>query len=221
ILGKNNMVELAYGGWGHNEPFGTARNPWDNVVPRVPGGSSSGSAVAVATGRVPYSVGSDTGGSIRIPASYCALVGLKTTPGRISVGGVLPLRKTMDTLGPIAKCVDDAHLLYDILCGDVPAVAANPDQPPNKAPDLTGMHLACIPDYERSGVSPDVLRAYDAAIKVFTEAGATVGPVSLPVDFQTCSARSATIVAAEAYREYVKLASDPSIPLGSNIRARL
>jgi aspartyl-tRNA(Asn)/glutamyl-tRNA(Gln) amidotransferase subunit A len=97
-LGKTHMVEFAFGGWGRNEPMGAPWNPWDTRVHRVAGGSSSGSAVAVAAGLAPAAIGSDTGGSIRIPAALCGLTGLKPTYGTISLAGVVPLATTLDSL---------------------------------------------------------------------------------------------------------------------------
>ncbi len=102
-LGKTHMVEFAFGGWGRNEPMGAPWNPWDTRTHRVAGGSSSGSAVAVAAGLAPAAIGSDTGGSIRIPAALCGLTGLKPTYGTISLAGVVPLATTLDSLGPLAR----------------------------------------------------------------------------------------------------------------------
>ena len=101
VLGKTHTVEFAFGGWGTNQQMGTPRNPWDMQTHRVPGGSSSGSGVAVAARMAPWAIGTDTGGSVRMPASFCGVTGLKTTIGRISVHGGLPLNPTLDTPGPI------------------------------------------------------------------------------------------------------------------------
>src|ERR1700736_2691668 len=110
VLGKTHTVEFAYGGWGTNARVGTPWNPWDPKVPRTPGGSSSGSGVAVAARLAPWAIGTDTGGSVRLPASYCGLTGLKVTIGRISTHGILPLSTTLDTPGPMARSVVDAAL---------------------------------------------------------------------------------------------------------------
>ncbi|MFO1352130.1 MAG: amidase [Gammaproteobacteria bacterium] len=111
VIGKTHTVEFAFGGWGTNQRMGTPWNPWDLAVQRTPGGSSSGSGVAVAAGLAPAAIGSDTGGSVRLPAAFCGVVGLKTTVGRISVHGVLPLCPTLDTIGPLTRSVEDAALL--------------------------------------------------------------------------------------------------------------
>ena len=119
-LGKTHLVEFAFGGWGRNAPMGAPWNPWDARLHRVAGGSSSGSAVAVAAGLAPAAIGSDTGGSIRIPAALCGLTGLKPTYGVISLAGVFPLATTLDSLGPIARTVDDAALLAAVMAGPDP-----------------------------------------------------------------------------------------------------
>src|SRR5262245_58883903 len=103
VLGKTHTVEFAMGSFGTNTHLGTPRNPWDPAVHRTPGGSSSGSAVAVSAGLAPVAIGTDTGGSVRLPAAWCGIVGLKVTAGRISTYGVLPLSTTLDTPGPLAR----------------------------------------------------------------------------------------------------------------------
>jgi aspartyl-tRNA(Asn)/glutamyl-tRNA(Gln) amidotransferase subunit A len=115
VIGKTHTVEFAFGGWGTNQHLGAPWNPWDAETHRTPGGSSSGSGVAVAARMVPCALGTDTGGSVRIPASWCGITGLKTTIGRISTYGVLPLSPTLDTPGPLTRSVEDAALL---LAGD-------------------------------------------------------------------------------------------------------
>src|SRR5580700_986675 len=107
VIGKTHTVEFAMGGWGTNQHRGTPWNPWDPEVARTPGGSSSGSGAAVAAGLAPWAIGTDTGGSVRLPASWCGLTGLKTTIGRVSTYGILPLSPTLDTPGPMARSVED------------------------------------------------------------------------------------------------------------------
>ena len=119
-LGKTHTVEFAYGGWGTNQHLGTPWNPWDDRTHRAPGGSSSGSGVAVAARMAPWAIGTDTGGSVRIPAAWNGITGLKTTIGRISTFGVLPLSPTLDTPGPITRDVEDAALLLAVLQGEDP-----------------------------------------------------------------------------------------------------
>src|SRR5450755_1775117 len=141
-LGKTHMVEFAFGGWGRNQPMGAPWNPWDTRAHRVAGGSSSGSAVAVSAGLAPAAIGSDTGGSIRIPAALCGLTGLKPTHGLISLAGVVPLALTLDSLGPLTQTVEDAALLTAAMAGHDPNDAATLGAP---QVDFTAA-LACAPD---------------------------------------------------------------------------
>jgi aspartyl-tRNA(Asn)/glutamyl-tRNA(Gln) amidotransferase subunit A len=120
VLGKTHTVEFAYGAWGTNQHMGTPWNPWDMKTHRTPGGSSSGSAVALAARMTPFAIGTDTGGSVRIPAAWCGLTGLKTTIGRISTHGVLPLSPTLDTPGPITRSVEDCAILLMAMQGSDP-----------------------------------------------------------------------------------------------------
>ena len=119
-LGKVNLSEFAYSGLGLNPHFGTPRNPFDAKIHRAPGGSSSGSAVAVAAGLAPVSIGTDTGGSVRVPAAFNGLVGFKTAEGSIDKTGVFALSPTLDTVGPLARTVEDCLLLYSALRGGTP-----------------------------------------------------------------------------------------------------
>ncbi|RYF60274.1 MAG: amidase, partial [Comamonadaceae bacterium] len=116
VLGKTHTVEFAFGGWGTNEHMGTPRNPWSwTGAHRVPGGSSSGSGVAVAAGMAPAAIGTDTGGSVRIPSAMNGLTGLKPTHGSVSLDGVIPLSRTLDSVGPMARSARDAALLYELM----------------------------------------------------------------------------------------------------------
>ncbi len=128
VIGMTHMVEFALGGWGTNHAVGTPWNPVDRAIHRVPGGSSSGSAVAVAAGIVPLAVGSDTGGSIRIPAALCGIVGFKPSYGLIALDGIAALAPTFDTLGPIGRSVADTRLMFRVMAGlaDVPSEPARP-----------------------------------------------------------------------------------------------
>ena len=121
LLGKTHMVEFAFGGTGVNHHYGTPVNPWDPQTQRLPGGSSSGSGVAVASGLAAAALGSDTGGSVRIPSSFCGLVGLKPTFGLLPSTGVLPLDPTLDSIGPLCHTAEDCALLHQIMAGPDPA----------------------------------------------------------------------------------------------------
>ena len=175
VIGKANTVEFAMGGWGTNRHMGTPRNPWDAKEHRAPGGSSSGSGVSVAARLAPWAIGTDTGGSVRIPAAWCGLAGLKVTIGQISAAGVAPLSHSLDTPGPMTRSVEDAARLYMVLQGPDPAdpttlrhVPADPM--PALRRGVAGLRLGVMAEAERHGVDADVLAAYDAAIEVL-EAG--------------------------------------------------
>src|SRR5438477_7190999 len=177
VIGKTHTVEFAMGGWGTNQYRGTPWNPWDPKVARTPGGSSSGSGVAVAAGFAPWAIGTDTGGSVRLPASWCGLTGLKTTIGRVSTYGILPLAPTLDTPGPLARSVIDAAILYNVIQGPDPldprTLGISPDDPmPVIRRGVQGLRLARMPEAERDGVAPEVLAAYDASLDALARRGA-------------------------------------------------
>jgi aspartyl-tRNA(Asn)/glutamyl-tRNA(Gln) amidotransferase subunit A len=226
VLGKTHTVEFAMGGWGTNTHMGTPRNPWDASTHRTPGGSSSGSGVAVAAGLTPAAIGTDTGGSVRLPASWCGIVGLKVTVGRISTYGVLPLSSTLDTPGPMTRSVEDAALLYRVLNGPDPDDEATrvwtADDPlPALRRGVAGLRLAAMPDAERAGVDGDVLAAYDAALGVLRGQGAVIVPVALPNRFADYAAATGRIIGSEGYRFVGHLVDDPSLPTDPHVRPRI
>ena len=145
VLGKTHTVEFAYGAWGTNQHMGTPWNPWDLEVPRTPGGSSSGTGVAVAARMAPAGLGTDTGGSVRIPAAWCGITGLKTSVGRISTHGVLPLSPTLDTPGPLARSVEDCALLLSVMQGPDPLdPLTRTCRPWIPSPSCAGASGACV-----------------------------------------------------------------------------
>lgn len=183
IIGKTNMDEFAMGGSNENSAFGPARNPWD--LDRVPGGSSGGSAAAVAAGMAPLSLGSDTGGSVRCPAALCGVTGLKPTYGRISRYGLVAFASSLDQIGPITPSVRDAALLLEVVAGHdpldstsvdcpVPAYTASLDKP------LDGLRLGIIREHFGEGLDPEVERAVREAVDVYRSLGASVSEISLP-----------------------------------------
>ncbi|MFE1598366.1 amidase [Methylobacterium sp. ID0610] len=225
VLGKTHTVEFAFGGWGTNQRMGTPRNPWDPAHPRTPGGSSSGSGVAVAGRLAPWAIGTDTGGSVRLPASFCGITGLKVTVGRVSTHGVLPLSTTLDTPGPMARSVEDVALLFNILQGQDPLDPLTRGIPPidpmtKLERGVRGLRLGRMPAAEREGCTPDVLAAYDRSLELLDRLGAEIVDIRLPfrfVDFVNASA----IVQAEAYFHNGALAEDFSAPLDEDVRARI
>ena len=186
VLGKTHTVEFAYGGWGTNQRLGTPWNPWDATTHRTPGGSSSGTGVAVGARMVPWGIGTDTGGSVRIPASWNGITGLKTTIGRISVHGVLPLSPTLDTPGPIARSVEDAATLFCLLQGPDPldrrtAGHRDCDPWPTLRRGVKGLRLGRLPVAERTGIDAEVLTAYDGSVEFLASLGAEIVDISLPM----------------------------------------
>jgi aspartyl-tRNA(Asn)/glutamyl-tRNA(Gln) amidotransferase subunit A len=185
LIGKLNMVEFAYGPEGYNPHYGHARNPWDRDAERAAGGSSSGSGVAVAAGLSPFSLGSDTGGSIRIPASLCGITGLKPTYGRVSRAGVLPLAWSMDHVGPMTRSVADAALILRVIAGYDPAdpstsVLPVPDYLAALSGDVRGLRVGLLRSFFLEAATPEVRAAVEAAAAALTKAGAVVDEVALP-----------------------------------------
>lgn len=226
VLGKTHTVEFAMGSWGTNTHLGTPWNPWDLTVHRVPGGSSAGSAVAVAAGLAPVAIGTDTGGSVRLPAAWCGIVGLKVTAGRISTHGVLPLSSTLDTPGPIARSVEDTALIFRALNGpdplDPPTLAWPPLDPlPALRRGVGGLRLGVLPEAERAGVDGEVLAAYDAAVETLASLGARLVRPRLPHRFADYAAATGRIIGAEGYRFVGHLVDDPSLPLDPHVRPRI
>jgi aspartyl-tRNA(Asn)/glutamyl-tRNA(Gln) amidotransferase subunit A len=227
VLGKTHTVEFAMGGWGTNHHMGTPWNPWDRAVARAPGGSSSGSGVAVASAMAPWAIGTDTGGSVRLPAAWCGLTGLKTTIGRVSTYGILPLAPSLDTPGPMARSVEDAALLYSVMQGPDPLDKLTLSAPPPSDPFPTlrrgvkGLRLARMPASERDGCAPDMLAAYDAALDVLARLGAEIVDVKLPIAFADATMATGRIIGSEAYRLEGDLVDNPALPIDPAVRPRI
>jgi aspartyl-tRNA(Asn)/glutamyl-tRNA(Gln) amidotransferase subunit A len=226
VLGKTHTVEFAMGGWGTNTRLGTPWNPWDPARKRTPGGSSSGSGVAVAAGLAPWAVGTDTGGSVRLPASWCGITGLKTTVGRVSTYGVLPLSPTLDTPGPMTRSVEDAALLYAAMQGADPLDPRTERLPyadpfPALKRGVRGLRLARMPEGERAFASAEVLSAYDVSLAELERIGAEIVPVDLPFGFADVAALNLRIMAAESYAILRDLIDDPDAPLDEHVRPRI
>ncbi|HEV7874624.1 MAG TPA: amidase [Enterovirga sp.] len=226
VLGKTHTVEFAMGGWGTNSRLGTPWNPWDPERQRTPGGSSSGSGVAVAAGLAPWAVGTDTGGSVRLPASWCGITALKTSVGRVSTYGVLPLSPTLDTPGPMTRSVEDAALLYMAMQGPDP-LEPRTERLPHTDPMLTlkrgvrGLRLARMPESERDYASAEVLAAYDASLVELERLGAEIVSVDLPFGFADVAALNLRIMAAESYAILRELIDDENAPLDPHVRPRI
>jgi aspartyl-tRNA(Asn)/glutamyl-tRNA(Gln) amidotransferase subunit A len=228
-LGKTHLVEFAFGGWGRNPPMGAPWNPWDAKVHRVAGGSSSGSAVAVAAGLAPAAIGSDTGGSIRIPAALCGLTGLKPTYGVVSLAGVFPLATSLDSLGPIARTVEDAALLTAVMSGLDPRDPATLAAPAidfaaalAEEADLRGMRVTALAVGQFTWpVQDDVLAARNEAMATLRSLGATVEEARAPFDFEDVMLRNGRIIAAESYALHRAYIEDQSLEIDPWVRKRV
>jgi aspartyl-tRNA(Asn)/glutamyl-tRNA(Gln) amidotransferase subunit A len=203
LVGKTHTVQFAFGGVGINHDTGTPHNPW-HATPHAPGGSSSGSGVAVGAGLVPVALGSDTGGSVRIPAALCGTVGLKTTVGRISRAGVYPLSWTLDSVGPLARSVEDTALVYQALQGVDAADETTVGVPPHDAlatlkAGAKGLRLAFAETVFFDDVAPEITVAVREAGRVLRGLGASVESVTVPEVAEALGEqRRANVIAAEA-----------------------
>jgi aspartyl-tRNA(Asn)/glutamyl-tRNA(Gln) amidotransferase subunit A len=225
ILGKTNLHEFAYGVTTTNPHYGTTRNPWDRE--RIAGGSSGGSAVALAAGLAPAALGSDTGGSIRIPAALCGVMGLKPTFGRASCAGVVPLSPTLDHVGPMARTAEDLAILLKVIAGfdagdpvsvrrPVPDFAAQAKRP------LRRLRLGRPREFFFERLDSEVRQIVDAAIAQLAELGAEVREVSIPSVLD--SARPGNAIAlAEATHFHRRQGWYPAraTEYGEDVRSRL
>ncbi|WP_442507848.1 Asp-tRNA(Asn)/Glu-tRNA(Gln) amidotransferase subunit GatA [Novipirellula sp. SH528] len=185
IIGKTNMDEFAMGASTETSAFGLTRNPWD--TDRTPGGSSGGAAACVAAGSVPLSLGSDTGGSIRQPAAFCGLTGLKPTYGRVSRFGLIAFASSLDQVGPMAWSVPDVALLLEAIAGFEPRDSTSLNQIVPKysdvlqSSDLRGLRIGVLSETaETAGIDPAIMDAVNEAAKVFQSQGAEIVEVNLP-----------------------------------------
>jgi aspartyl-tRNA(Asn)/glutamyl-tRNA(Gln) amidotransferase subunit A len=208
IVGRTNMTEFAYSGVGINPHYGTPRNPWDRAIGRIPGGSSSGAAVSVTDNMAVAAIGTDTGGSVRIPAAFCGLTGFKPTARRVPLTGALPLSTRLDSIGPIAASV--------ACCAQLDAILAGEDAPLPTAARLRGMRLAVPATVVLDGLDSTVAAAFDAALSRLSAAGALVEQIAVP-EFAELAAINATggLSGAEAWawhKDLIERAGDAYDP---------
>jgi aspartyl-tRNA(Asn)/glutamyl-tRNA(Gln) amidotransferase subunit A len=220
------MVEFAFGSWGTNTTMGAPWNPWDLRTQRAPGGSSSGSGVAVAAALAPVAIGSDTGGSVRIPAGLCGIVGLKTTVGRVSNHGVLMLSNLLDTLGPMTRDVEDAALLFSAMHGPDPADPQTLAHPPTDVlatlrEGVAGLRLAVLPDDELGEVDPEVAKAFAGALDTLRGLGARIDGLKLPVRYGPLADLTGKIIAAEGYELHRGWIDRDDLPFDHDVRGRM
>jgi aspartyl-tRNA(Asn)/glutamyl-tRNA(Gln) amidotransferase subunit A len=183
ILGKTNTDEFAMGSSTENSAYGVTHNPWD--LKRVPGGSSGGSAAAVAARLAPVALGTDTGGSVRQPASFCGVTGLKPTYGRVSRYGLVAYGSSLDSVGVLGRSATDVAEVFNLIAGHDPLDATSMDLPVNEihldgAPSLAGLRIGVPEEYFIEGIQAEVEAAVRQAVAVFESLGAEVRPVSLP-----------------------------------------
>ncbi|WP_095054994.1 amidase [Pseudomonas sp. Irchel s3b2] len=226
ILGKTHTVEFAFGGWGTNAVMGTPWNPWDRNVHHAPGGSSSGSAVAVASGLASAALGTDTGGSVRIPAGMCGLVGLKTTRGLISRHGLIELCPSLDSVGPITHTVEDAAWMLDALLGPDPLDPVSAQAPVFSAAaglnqSVAGLRIWVLPQAERAHVAPGVLKAYDLGLEQLAALGMQLIEQPLPTSLEQCMRIAGGLMSAEGYASLGSLFERDDLRFDPHVQRRV
>ena len=221
LVGKAALHEFAYGITNENPHYGPTLNPWNTG--RVPGGSSGGSGVAVATGMCYGAIGTDTGGSIRVPASFCGIAGLKPTRGRASVYGVYPLGYTLDHVGPMARHVVDVGLLYQMISGFDPKDEFSEDHPVGEIAlkkSLKGLRVGVPANYFFDTLQPQVETLVRKAVGVMEELGAEAVPVTVP-GIAEVTAANLTLLAVEAFTVHQEHMASRSGDIGADVRKRL
>lgn len=192
IIGRTNMTEFAFSGLGLNPHYGTPANPYDRPSRRIPGGSSSGAAVSICDEMAVAAIGTDTGGSIRIPAAFCGLTGYKPTAARVPLDGVLPLSKSLDSVGPLGRSVNCCRILDAVLSGQ----RREPPQPVN----LRGLRIAVPTTRVFDDIDLHIARTFDVAIATIADAGAQISRIEVPEFAEVGqTAQVATFPAAEGF----------------------
>jgi aspartyl-tRNA(Asn)/glutamyl-tRNA(Gln) amidotransferase subunit A len=212
LVGRTNMTEFAFSGVGINPHYGTPGNPFDRA--RIPGGSSSGAAVSVADGMAVVAIGSDTGGSVRIPAALCGLAGFKPTARRIPQDGMLPLSTTLDSIGPLARSISCCIITDAIMAGEAPRV------PDALAP--AGLRFLVPANYVVDGLDPEVAAAFERACAALAKAGARLVKQKLPeLDELTAANAKGGFPAAEAYAWHATLLAARGAEYDPRVRVRI
>ncbi len=214
-IGRTNMTEFAYSGLGLNAHYDTPRSPWDRSTGRIPGGSSSGTAVAVADGMAAVGLGTDTGGSCRIPAAFCGVVGYKPTAARVPLDGVTPLSFSLDSVGPLGQTVDCCAVVDDILAGgsgQVPAEAIEPGR----------LRLGVVRDLMLDEADPEVVEAFEAALADLAASGVTLIDVPFPELREIPHLyRQGGLAAAEAWAWHHQLIESRGDEYDQRVRTRI
>ena len=226
LLGKTKTVECAFGGWGTNQRLGTPWNPWDLSHHRVPGGSSAGSAAALAAGLAVCAVGTDTGGSVRLPAAFCGLSGLKVSEGQLPRDGIMPLSHTLDTPGPMARSVLDTAIFYEVMLGRE-GWAMDRDLETRSGlyaaldRGVAGLRLGVLETSEREAATAEVLVAYDEAVERLRTLGARVETFRLPRSLAQLCDVNGQIISMESYAHHGALYENLESPVDEDVRPRV
>lgn len=226
ILGKTQTVEFAFGGWGTNSVMGTPWNPWNLHTHYVPGGSSSGSAVAVAAGMTTAAIGTDTGGSVRIPAGLCGLTALKTSPGLVSRDGLLALCPTHDSVGPIARTARDCAILLDVIAGPETGDQRTwSSRPLNTTQGLhraaPGMRFWAFPEAEQHHANPAQLKACLKMERLLQDLGMQAFHKPMPFTCDEAMRIAGQLMSAEAYAIMGETVEREDLPFDPNVRRRI
>ncbi len=213
-MGRTNMTEFAFSGLGINPHHGTPRSPWDRAAGRIPGGSSSGAAVSVADGMAFAGLGTDTGGSCRVPAAMCGIVGYKPTARRVPIAGVLPLSPTLDSIGPLANSVACCAVFDAVLAGEAPGPVAHLP--------LAGLRLAVPTNFVLDGLDADVAASFERALKRLADAGAAISAVRFGQFDEIARANAAGgFAGVEAYAWHRRLLAEKGDAYDPQVRRRI
>lgn len=213
IVGKTHLVQFALGSWGTNEHMDTPRNPYGTTTTTlVPGGSSSGSTVAVAANLVPWALGTDTGGSVRVPAAFCGIVGFKPTIDALPRQGVFPLSQSLDSVGILTRSVDDARICFDALKDG--AQAGSPVLP-------ASIRVGRLMPRELTTLQPDVASAYADNLEQLERAGFTLVPFEFPVPIDAFKSVTNAIMITEGAAANARFLADENAPIDTSVRPRL
>jgi len=213
-MGRTNMTEFAFSGLGINPHYGTPKSPWDRAIGRIPGGSSSGAGVSVADGMALGALGTDTGGSCRIPAAFCGVVGYKPTARRVPIDGVVPLSVSLDSIGPLANTASCAAAMDAVMAGEAP---------PRLVPaPLSGLRIGVPENFFFDGIDAMVAAAFDRAVAALGNAGARITRFTLPViaDYAAANAKGG-FAAAEAYAWHKDLLAEQGPVYDPRVRGRI
>ena len=226
VIGKTKTVECALGGWGTNEQMGTPWNPWDLKEARVPGGSSSGSGVAVASGLASCATGSDTGVSVRLPAAFCGLTGLKVSKACLPTDGIMPLSQTLDTPGPMTRNMADLALMFSIMQGTntnnlEKDIINDHGLFSTRENIFKGLKLGILSQEERSRCTDSVLESYDKTLDLLLELGAELKIFTPSIPYDELAQLTVAISMYEGYQNHRNFYDDPRKKMDQNVKKRM